>query len=159
VFPVSAAILERIDDYRRVLEDYSRRLLPLIEWEPTRDGNVNVLNDTADYYRFFDATPHAEFLYGCVEKTIAEDLPRETEFLRRYDRFRDQIQNIVDMPDNTVDLLFRFLRQNEGKLSRRRRGNEFAQLTDAETASAEQAYADAFGADDGRQDDASAAGQ
>jgi hypothetical protein len=32
VFPVSAAILERIDDYRRVLEAYSRRLLPLIEW-------------------------------------------------------------------------------------------------------------------------------
>ena len=36
-------------------------------------------------------TSHAEFLYACVEKTINEDLPRETEFLRRYDRFRDQI--------------------------------------------------------------------
>ena len=91
VFPVSAAILERIDDYRRVLENYSRRLLPLIQWEPTKDGNVNVLNDTADYYRFFDATPHAEFLYGCVQKTIGEDLPREIDFLRRYDRFREQI--------------------------------------------------------------------
>jgi hypothetical protein len=58
------------------------------------------------------------------------------------------------MPDNTVDLLFRFLRQNDGRLSRRRRDNEFALLTDSETASAEQAYADAFGADDGRLDDA-----
>ena len=151
VFPVSAAILERIDDYRRVLEEYSRRLLPLIEWEPTKDGNVMVLNDTADFYRFFDATPHAEFLYGCVEKTINEDLPRETDFLRRYDRFREEIQTIVEMPDTTVDLLFRFLRQNDGKLSRRRRENEFAQLTEAETASVEQAYADAFGADDGHQ--------
>lgn len=158
VFPVSAAILERIDDYRRVLEDYSRRLLPLIQWEPTKDGNVNIVNDTADYYRFFDATPHAEFLYGCVWKTIGEDLPRETDFLRRYDRFREQIQNIVDMPDTTVDLLFRFLQQNDGKLSRRGRQNEFAQLTDAETASAEQAYA-AFGADDHRQNDAPAARQ
>ena len=153
VFPVSAAILERIDDYRRVLEEYSRRLLPLIEWEPTKDGNVRVLNDTADFYRFFDATPHAEFLYGCVEKTINEDLPRETDFLRRYDRFREEIQTIVDMPDTTVDLLFRFLRQNDGKLSRRRRENEFAQLTDAETASVEQAYADAFGADGVRDGD------
>ena len=159
MFPVSAAILERIDDYRRVLENYSRRLLPLIQWEPTKDGNVNVLNDTADYYRFFDATPHAEFLYGCVQKTIGEDLPRETDFLRRYDRFREQIQNIVDMPENTVDLLFRFLQQNDGKLSRRGRENEFTQLTDAETASAEQAYADAFGADDQRQDDVPAARQ
>jgi hypothetical protein len=52
-FPVSAAILQQIDEYRGVLESYSRRLLPLIRWEPTPDGNVRVLNDTADFYRFF----------------------------------------------------------------------------------------------------------
>jgi hypothetical protein len=63
------------------------------------------------------------------------------------------------MPDNTVDLLFRFLQQNGGKLSKRRRGNEFAQLTDVEMASAEEAYAAAFGADDQRHDDAPAARQ
>src|SRR5437016_623914 len=84
VFPVSAAILERIDEYRAILEDYSRRLQTVIDWQPTNDGNVRVLNDTADFYRFFDATPHAEFLYACVRKTIEEDLPRETEFLERY---------------------------------------------------------------------------
>src|SRR6202034_4292142 len=61
VFPISASILERLDDYRAVLEDYSRRLLPVIDWRPG-DGNVEVLNETADFYRFFDATPHAEFL-------------------------------------------------------------------------------------------------
>jgi hypothetical protein len=55
VFPVSAAILARIDAHRATLEDYSRRLSPMIDWEPTTDGNVNVLNDTADYYRFFGA--------------------------------------------------------------------------------------------------------
>jgi Fic family protein len=146
VFPVSAAILERIDEYRTVLEDYSRRLLPLIHWEPTADGNVHVLNDTVDYYRFFDATPHAEFLYRCVQATIETDLPRETEFLRRYDRFRDQVQAIVEMPDNTVDLLFGFLRQNGGKLSQRARQNEFAQLRDLEVASVEEAYAANIGA-------------
>ena len=50
-------------------------------------NNVHVLNDTGDFYRFFDATPHAEFLYGCVQKTIEEDLPAETRFLQRYDDF------------------------------------------------------------------------
>jgi Fic family protein len=144
VLPVSAAILERIDDYGIVLEEYSRRLLPLIRWEPTNDGNVNVLNDTVDFYRFFDATPHAEFLYACVRKTIEEDLPHETDFLRRYDRFRERIQGIVEMPDSIVDLLFRFLQQNEGKLSKRGRDQEFAQMTDAEVVSAEEAYAAAF---------------
>ena len=140
VFPVSAAILARIDEYRAALEDYSGRLLPMIDWEPTADGNVKVLNDTADFYRFFDATPHAEFLYDCVKQTIEEDLPRETEFLERYDQFRARIEAIVDMPDHTIDLLFRFLHQNAGHLSRRAREAEFAKMTDKEVSAAEAAY-------------------
>ena len=144
VFPVSAAILERIDEYRRVLEDYSQRLLPLVEWEPTEHGNVRVLNDTGDFYRFFDATPHAEFLYGCVKKTIEVDLPRETEFLARYDRFRARIEALVDMPDRTIDLLFHFLHQNNGALSKRAREQEFARLSGPETAAAEAAYREIF---------------
>jgi hypothetical protein len=48
------------------------------------------------------------------------------------------------MPDNTVDLLFRFLRQNDGTLSRRAREREFAELTDDEVARIEATYAEAF---------------
>jgi hypothetical protein len=144
VFPISAAILERINEYRASLEDYSRRLLPVIDWQATDGGNVNVKSDTADFYRFFDATPHAEFLYACVKKTIEEDLPRETQFLARYDRFRDRIQAIVDMPGRTVDLLFRFLHQNGGTLSKRARTEEFSKLTEKEAAAAEAAYRDSF---------------
>jgi len=144
VFPVSSAILERIDTYRSVLEDYSKRLLPVIEWDTTPDGNVNVRGDTADFYRFFDATPHAEFLYECVRKTIEEDLPRETEFLSRYDRFRTVVETIADMPDRTMDLLFRSLHQNGGSLSKRAREREFSRLTDAEVTALEEAYAEIF---------------
>jgi hypothetical protein len=144
VFPVSAAILERIDEYRATLEGYSQRLLPMIEWRPTEDGNVQVLNDTADFYRFFDATAHAAFLYGCVKKTIDEDLPRETEFLAKYDRFRARIEAIADMPDRTIDLLFRLLHQNAGQLSKRAREREFAPLTEAEAAAVEAAYRESF---------------
>jgi Fic/DOC family len=144
VFPVSSAILERIDDYKDVLEDYSARLLPVIEWEPTADGNVHVLNDTGDFYRYFDATPHAGFLYGCVQKTIEEDLPQETEFLRRYDQFRARIQTIADMPDSMSDLLFNFLRQNSGALSKRARDKEFAALTSDEVRQVEDLYSDVF---------------
>jgi hypothetical protein len=48
------------------------------------------------------------------------------------------------MPDRTIDLLFRFLHQNGGQLSKRAREQEFAQLTDAEAATAEAAYKKAF---------------
>ncbi|MBK1726848.1 Fic family protein [Halorhodospira neutriphila] len=149
VFPVSAVMLEEIDRYRAVLEDYSRRLLPVIDWRATESGNVAVLNNTADFYRFFDATPHAEFLYHCVWRTIERDLPQEAEFLRRYDAFCRRIEQLVDMPERTLDLLFRFLQQNGGRLSKRAREREFAQLSASEVASAERIYGDLFRSDTG----------
>jgi hypothetical protein len=143
-FPVSAAILARIDEYREVLESYSRRLLPHIRWEPTPDGNVRVYNDTADFYRFFDATPHAEFLYACVRQTIEEDLPNETSFLERFDRFRAGVEAIADMPDRMLNNLLGFLRQNGGHLSNRAREQEFVALTSEEVRRIEELYAEAF---------------
>ncbi len=146
VFPVSSAILDRIDDYGRVLETYSQRLLPIVRWKPTPSGNVEVLNDTIDFYRYFDATPHAEFLYACVAKTIEEDLPNETDYLRRYEAFRAGIEAMVDMPDQTIDSLFRMLRQNGGLLSQRARKNEFRLLSPEEAKKAELFYAQSFSA-------------
>jgi len=144
-FPVSAAILDKINAYREVLESYSGRLLPVVEWELTKSGNVNVLNDTSDFYRFFDATPHAEFLYACVRKTIEEDLPNETRFLKSFDQFRAGIENLIDMPERTLNNLFGFLRQNDGRLSKRTRESEFAELTPEEVSQVEEVYRASFG--------------
>ena len=144
VFPVSAAILEQIDAYRSVLESYSQRLLPLTKWETTPGFNVRVLNETGDFYRFFDATPHAEFLYACVRKTIEEDLPEETEFLRCYDQFKHRIEAFIEMPERMIDLLFRFLQQNNGRLSNRAREKEFDALTNVEAKQIEAIYEETF---------------
>lgn len=144
-FPVSSAILDRIAEYRGVLESYSARLLPCIQWAGTPSGNVKILNDTADFYRFFDATPHAEFLYACVRQTIEQDLPNEARFLQGFDTFRAGVERLVDMPERTLNNLFGFLRQNQGKLSNRAQANEFAALTREEVERIEQLYADSFG--------------
>ncbi len=140
VFPVSAVILRKIDVYRKVLEAYSRPLLGLINWRPTLEGNVEVLNETADYYRYFDATGHAEFLYGCVAETVEQDLPNEVKYLAAYDRFAGRIQGLFDAPNNKLDQLWRFLQLNEGKFSKRARAQEFSQLTDKEVAQIEKAF-------------------
>ncbi len=147
VFPVSSAILNSIDEYRNVLEAYSTRVLPVVEWQPTPQGNVRVLNDTGDFYRFFDATPQTEFLFECVRKTIEEELPAETDYLRRYDEFKAAVEQIVDMPDQRIDLLFRMLRQNNGRLSQRARQREFEQLTANEADALEAAYTHTFAGD------------
>jgi hypothetical protein len=140
IFPVSAAILREIARYREVLESYSEPLLRLIEWRATDRGNVEVLNETADYYRYFDATAQAEFLYHCVQETVERDLPAEVAYLEAYDQFVRGVQEIVDMPARTADLLHRFLAQGTGRLSKRARSREFAALTDAEVERAEELY-------------------
>ncbi|KQV64067.1 cell filamentation protein Fic [Caulobacter sp. Root343] len=146
VFPVSAVILRHIERYRAVLESYSAPLLPLIDWRATDGGNVEVLNDTADYYRYFDATAHAAFLYDCVEQTIEHDLPEEVRFLQAFDAFGQAVQQVIDMPMAQFELLHKFLEQNGGRLSQRGREREFSTLTDEEVARIEDAYAQAFGA-------------
>ena len=140
VFPISAAILRDITTYKSVLESYSAPLLTLVDWQPTEQHNVEVLNDTADYYRFFDATAHAEFLYHCVEQTVEHDLPNEVRFLEAFDRFATAVQHVADMPNTTVTLLHRFLMQGNGTLSKRAREREFARLSDEEVHRVEQLY-------------------
>ena len=142
IFPVSAVFLEHIDRYREALEHYSRPRLLLTEWETTPSLNVRVLNETRDLFRFFDATRQAEFLADSVVETIQQTLPREIDYLRRYDQAKARIETFIDMPDATFDLMMGFLRQNGGRFSQRARTNEFAKLTDEEAASIEGAYQD-----------------
>jgi hypothetical protein len=144
VFPISSTIYHRIDEYKRVLESYSQPLLEFIGWKATPDHNVDVLNETANYYRYFDATVHAEFLYECVKQTVERDLPDEVAYLEAYDKFSRSVLSTVDMPNSMVDLLHRFLKQNGGKFSKRARTKEFELLTDEEVETIEAAYAKAF---------------
>ena len=118
VFPVSASILDHINDYRAVLESYSHPLLDLVEWQETPDHNVEVLNETIDYYRYFDATKFAEFLFDRVNDTIENIIPEEISYLRKYDEFKHFADNDFEMPDKIVADLVRYLEQNNGKLSK-----------------------------------------
>ncbi len=132
IFPVSAAILDHIDDYRRVLESFSQPLLDFIEWKETNDHNIEILNDTADYYRYFDATKQAEFLYDCVNDTIQHIIPAEIAYLTKYDEFKRFLDDDFEIPDKEVALLVRFLDQNNGKISKRAKENEFKVLDEKE---------------------------
>lgn len=140
--PISSAILDQIYNYRSVLESYSARLLPLINWQPTDSFNVDVINDTADFYRYFDATPHAAFLYGCLQRIIQVDLPREVKSILIYERFAAKIDNLIDMPARTKNVMFDLLDQNRGLLPPQARNLEFAPLTDQEVLHIEAIYSE-----------------
>jgi len=140
IFPISASILNHIDDYRNVLESYSHPLLDFIEWEYTKSNNVNVLNDTIDFYRYFDATKQAEFLYDCVNDTIVNIIPQEVDYLQKYDKMKDYLDDSFQMPDKTVAMIIRFLEQNNGKFSKRALEKEFSALTTEEVQDIEEQY-------------------
>jgi hypothetical protein len=144
VFPVSSVMLDQIDDYGETLRGHSGPLIPFIDWRPTPDRNVEVLNDTADLYRYFDCTAEAEFLYSCVARTVEHDLPEEIEYLRRHDEAQRRIMETVEMPDRLAQDLIMFIRQNDGRLPKRRREKEFAALSDEETARIEAIYQEVF---------------
>jgi hypothetical protein len=144
IFPVSSVMLDRIDDYRAALQAHSAPLMPFIEWRPTLERNVEVLNDTADLYRYFDCTEQAEFLYSCVKRTVEEDLPREIEYLRRHDEAIRRIMDAVEMPDRVAENLVMFIRQNQGALSKKRRTGEFKKLRNDEVKLIEGIVRDAF---------------
>jgi len=144
VFPVSSVMLDRMDDYRSTLQSHSGPLMPFIEWRPTPERNVEVLNETADLYRYFDCTEEAEFLYACVKRTVEQDLPREIEYLRRHDAAIHRIMDAVEMPDRLAETLVMFIRQNNGTLSKNRRQGEFSKLRDDEVILIEGIVHDAF---------------
>tara|TARA_R110002050_G_scaffold129000_1_gene250423 strand:+ start:18875 stop:20425 length:1551 start_codon:yes stop_codon:yes gene_type:complete len=144
IFPVSSSILDHIDDYRTVLESYSHPLLDHIEWTETADHNVSVSNNTIDFYRYFDATPQAEFLYDCVADTLERVIPEEVTYLQNYDVFKRYLDNNFEMPDKLVALLVQFLQQNNGVLSKRALDKEFKSLRAVEVVEIQRNFTEIF---------------
>jgi hypothetical protein len=132
VFPVSSVMADRLEAYKTTLENHSAALMSYIDWQPTPERNVEVLNDTADLYRYYDCTEEAEFLYGCVARTVTFDLPNEIDYLRRHDEAMKQVKDRVALSDRLAADFIMFVRQNLGTLAKRRRTAEFARLTQAE---------------------------
>jgi Fic family protein len=144
IFPVSASILSHINDYKKTLESYSHPVLDKIVWKPALDKNVEILNNTIDYYRYFDATEQAEFLYDCVQDTVVTIIPTEVNYLRKYDEFKRYVDDTYEMPDDMVALLVSFLEQGEGKLSKRAINKEFIALKETEIKDIENTYSQIF---------------
>jgi hypothetical protein len=132
IFPISNVILEEIDTYRDILVAHSSPLMESINWKSTDKGNVEILNNTIDLYRFFDCTTACEFIYSCVEKTIEETLPSELKYLASFDNTFEEIYDFIEIPDNDIKNLITFILQNNGKLSKNKKKTYFHLMEDFE---------------------------
>lgn len=132
IFPLSALMLKEQNFYDNSLEEFSLRLLQYIDYELDEDGKMLVLNDTKYLYKSIDMTMQTEAVFEFISKTIDVELSNELEFILSYDRSKKVIQEIVDMPDRLIDLFIRFVMQNNGKLSSKKREKYFDFLSDDE---------------------------
>ena len=146
VLPVSAVILANLDEYVSALEGFSRPLAERTHFNPDAP-NVAATGNDAVFFRYFDATRQAEFLYGALKRTVEKDLEAEIDFLLGFDRAHSRLNGMMDWPAHSLDLFIRVLHQNDYRLSKRKRDRHFDWMTDAEIAEAESAVAEAFGVD------------
>ncbi|NMA21825.1 MAG: Fic family protein [Lentisphaerae bacterium] len=132
-FPVSAVLYKNPRLYDRMLESFSKKLLPLLDYCLDSDGAMTVKNETADFYRFIDFTTIAEELYGIVAETLRTELIPELEYLVAWEKARERMRDIVDMPEKKARQLMIFIQQNQGCFPKSRRC-QFPELTDEELA-------------------------
>ncbi len=133
IFPVSAVILSDMSGYDTALEKFSGPLMKAIKDYDLDDQGVMVVHQqTAALYQFIDYTVQAEYLATCIEKTINTDFKKELNFLTSYDKTKEALRAIVDMPDKLLDLFIMLTYQHDGKLSQNKRTNHFKMLTDQE---------------------------
>lgn len=144
IFPISNVILDEIEKYRDILIKHTGPLMQMIQWEATDTGNVKIMNNTEDLYRFFDCTSSCEFIFKCVEKTIKETLPDELKYLNSFDKAYEEINTIIEMPDNKIKSLITFILQNENKLSKSKREKYYQKLTDREVQNIEEIVEECF---------------
>jgi hypothetical protein len=134
IFPVSALLYKNAKLYDGMLESFSRRLLPLVEYRLAADGSMTVGNDTVDFYRHIDFTRIVEDFFGAVEQTLKNELLPELDYLVRWEKTRLLMREIVDMPDKKATQFILFTQQNKGIFPKARR-KMFQELGDEEIAS------------------------
>ena len=144
MFPVSAAMLKNPALYDHSLETFSSPLMRLVEYDLDDFGQMTVSGKTGHLYRYIDMTAQAEALYDFVKLTIEHELVEELDFLANYDKTKQAIQEIVDMPDRLIDLFIQLCLQNNGRLSTKKRESHFGFLTDDELAGMESAVREGY---------------
>jgi hypothetical protein len=124
IIPVSAAILQRSNEYDRVLESISKPVMALIKYDvDDSDHSISINNDISYMYRYPDLTPHILFLYEMMSTAISEDLIEEVHYIVKYDAVKKTIEEKHDLPNKELNLLTKLLIQNDGKVGKRKRAH------------------------------------
>ncbi len=144
IIPISAQMLENIEEYDRILEAYSKPLLSFIKFSLDIQGELTIQNpsETTAYFKYPNLTIQCEYLFNTTVAAIAK-IENELDYLNKYDLLKRAINNHLDLPDKLLNNLIIFIHQNQGVLSKNKR-KQFEKLTDSEIELVEKMYDDVF---------------
>lgn len=143
ILPVSAVVVANLDRYKSALEAFSRPMRDRTSYNPDVPETPATGND-AIYFRYFDATVQASFLFNALERTVENDLPAEIYFLIGFDRARLAPNALADWPAHSLENFIRLVHQNGGKLSANKRKSYFAWMRDDEVERFERVVGESF---------------
>ncbi|HMP51024.1 MAG TPA: hypothetical protein PKD05_05660 [Candidatus Melainabacteria bacterium] len=75
---------------------------------------------------------------------MEKDVPHEIEYLKRHDNAMQQLMDTIEMPNRMAENFIMFMRQNDWTLPKKRRNNEFRELTDSELEALQAIVREAF---------------
>lgn len=132
VVPISSVIVEDMQAYDATLEDFSTRAMHRseVDYSLDEDGRLHLSRQRTEQFRFPDLTVQAESTFKWLARAIEVDLPRELEFLLKFDEVVREVRGVVEMPDRLERLFVRLTMQNRGRLSKKKR-KHFEVLDDA----------------------------
>lgn len=132
VFPISSTMLKHMRDYDESLEDYSKHIMPFIDYSLDSERKLTVTQSTPELYQFIDLTEQVEALFYFVNKTIETEIIDELNFLLNFDRAEEAVQSIVDLPNIDLNLLIKSIHQNNFTLSKTKHSKYFKYLSNKE---------------------------
>ena len=144
MFPISATMHKNPALYDLSLEQFSKPLMQCLDYELNEMGEMNVEQDNVHFYKYLDLTIQTEVLINFILKTIEEELLEELDFLKRYDQVKQDLREIIDLPDKKLNLFIKICLSNKGKLSNRKRVSLFSVLQESEISRMENVIKDVF---------------
>ncbi len=118
ILPVSSVMLNDIDGYLDVLNAFSKPIRSMWNYEridpqvpPRITGHPG-----ANPYRFFDADTECRYLSQSIVHSVSDSLPKEIDFLEKFDRSMERLNREIDLPQKDMALLIRLVIDNGGTL-------------------------------------------
>lgn len=125
ILPISGLINDERKQYDEILDKISKPLMNSLlgeysfnkEHTAYQDGiSSNLLFDNdkkaEPVWRFLDLTAHVIYLGDLLQKVIQQDMRDEAIYLKRHDKIRTKIQEIIDIPNDYLNRLIRSIEQN-----------------------------------------------